>query len=105
MSRICVCVNRPRGKESTEVRISQNTGKESENSYQKLKRSLLLNEKKNKEWELQHVISSDELGSKTVQKTKKNRWTIKIRRTKNTNMRKRYHKYLYLEIQGSLLKH
>ena len=31
---------RPRGKESTEVRISQNKGKESENSYQKLKRSL-----------------------------------------------------------------
>ena len=32
--------NEPRGKESTEVRISQNKGKESENSYQKLKRSL-----------------------------------------------------------------
>ena len=31
--------NRPRGKESTEVRITQNKGKESENSYQKLKRS------------------------------------------------------------------
>ena len=30
----------PRGKESTEVRISQNKGKESENSYQKLKKSL-----------------------------------------------------------------
>ena len=30
---------RPRGKESTEVRITQNKGKESENSYQKLKRS------------------------------------------------------------------
>ena len=29
----------PRGKESTEVRKSQNKGKESENSYQKLKRS------------------------------------------------------------------
>ena len=29
----------PRGKESTEVRITQNKGKESENSYQKLKRS------------------------------------------------------------------
>ena len=28
---------RPRGKESTEVRITQNKGKESENSYQKLK--------------------------------------------------------------------
>ena len=28
---------RPCGKESTEVRISQNKGKESENSYQKLK--------------------------------------------------------------------
>ena len=26
----------PRGKESTEVRISQNKGRESENSYQKL---------------------------------------------------------------------
>ena len=32
-------VCRPRGEESTEVRISQNNGKESENSYQKLKRS------------------------------------------------------------------
>ena len=32
-------VNIPRGKESTEVRITQNIGKESENSYQKLKRS------------------------------------------------------------------
>ena len=31
---------RPHGKESTKVRISQNKGKESENSYQKLKRSL-----------------------------------------------------------------
>ena len=31
---------RPRGKESTKVRISQNKGKESENCYQKLKRSL-----------------------------------------------------------------
>ena len=31
--------NRPRGKESTEVRITQNKGKERENSYQKLKRS------------------------------------------------------------------
>ena len=31
--------NRPRRKESSEVRISQNKGKESEN-YQKLKRSL-----------------------------------------------------------------
>ena len=30
----------PRGKESTEVQISQNKGKESKNSYQKLKRSL-----------------------------------------------------------------
>ena len=30
---------RPRGKENTEVRITQNKGKESENSYQKLKRS------------------------------------------------------------------
>ena len=27
--------NRPRGKESTEVRITQNKGKERENSYQK----------------------------------------------------------------------
>ena len=32
--------NRPRGKESTEVRKSQIKGKESKNSYQKLKRSL-----------------------------------------------------------------
>ena len=32
--------NKPRGKESTKVRISQNKGKESENSSQKLKRSL-----------------------------------------------------------------
>ena len=31
--------DRPRGKESTEVRIKQNKGKESENSYQKLKSS------------------------------------------------------------------
>ena len=31
---------RPHGKESTKVRISENKGKESENSYQKLKRSL-----------------------------------------------------------------
>ena len=30
---------RPRGKESTEVRKSQNKGKENENSYQELKRS------------------------------------------------------------------
>ena len=30
----------PRGKESTEVLITQNKGKERENSYQKLKRSL-----------------------------------------------------------------
>ena len=29
---------RPRGKETTEVRKSQNKGKESENSYQELKR-------------------------------------------------------------------
>ena len=29
----------PRGKESTEVRITQNIGKESKNSYRKLKRS------------------------------------------------------------------
>ena len=32
-------IYRPRGKESTEVQITQNKGKESENSYQKLKRS------------------------------------------------------------------
>ena len=32
--------SRPCGKENIEVRISQNKGKESENSYQKLKRSL-----------------------------------------------------------------
>ena len=31
--------NRPHGKESTEVRITQNKGKEIENSYQKLKMS------------------------------------------------------------------
>ena len=31
---------RPRGKERTEVWITQNKGKESENSYKKLKRSL-----------------------------------------------------------------
>ena len=31
---------KPHGKESTKVRISQNKGKGSENSYQKLKRSL-----------------------------------------------------------------
>ena len=30
---------RPHGKESTEVRITQNKGKKSENSYQKLKRA------------------------------------------------------------------
>ena len=30
---------RPHGKESTEVQKTQNNGKESENSYQKLKRS------------------------------------------------------------------
>jgi hypothetical protein len=30
---------RPGGKESTEVQITQNKGKERENSYQKLKRS------------------------------------------------------------------
>ena len=29
----------PRGKENTDVRITQNKGKESENSYQKFKRS------------------------------------------------------------------
>ena len=33
-------IYRPRGKESTEVRKSQIKGKESENSYQELKRSL-----------------------------------------------------------------
>ena len=33
-------LNNPHGKESTEVWITQNKGKESENSYQKLKRSL-----------------------------------------------------------------
>ena len=33
------CNNRPRGKESTKVRKSQIKGKESENSYQELKRS------------------------------------------------------------------
>ena len=32
-------MKRPRGKESTEVRKSQIKGKESENSYQELKRS------------------------------------------------------------------
>ena len=32
-------IHRPRGKESTKVRITQNKGKESENSFQKLKRS------------------------------------------------------------------
>ena len=31
--------NKPRGKESTKVRITQNKGKERENSYQKFKRS------------------------------------------------------------------
>jgi len=30
---------KPRGKESTEVRITQNKGKENENSYRKLKSS------------------------------------------------------------------
>ena len=35
-----VYIYRPHGKESTEVRKSQIMGKESENSYQKLKRSL-----------------------------------------------------------------
>ena len=30
-------INKPRGKESTEARITQNKGKESEKSYQKLK--------------------------------------------------------------------
>ena len=33
------CTSRPRGKESTEVQKSQIKGKESENSYQELKRS------------------------------------------------------------------
>ena len=33
-------IHRPHGKESTEVRITQNMGKERENSYQKLKRLL-----------------------------------------------------------------
>ena len=32
--------SRPRGKESTRVQKSQNNGKKSENSYQKMKRSL-----------------------------------------------------------------
>ena len=36
---IIIINNRPRGKESTEVRKSQIKGKESENSYQELKRS------------------------------------------------------------------
>ena len=36
---IYIYIYTPRGKESTEVRKSQNKGKESENSYQKLKRS------------------------------------------------------------------
>ena len=41
-TKACVIFNsfRPRGEESTEVRVSQNKGKESENSYQKMKRSL-----------------------------------------------------------------
>ena len=34
-----IIINRPRGKESTQVRKSQIKGKESENSYQTLKRS------------------------------------------------------------------
>ena len=34
-----ILINNPRGKESTEVRKSQIKGKESENSYQELKRS------------------------------------------------------------------
>ena len=33
-------ISKPRGKESTELRISHNKGKESEIFYQKLKRSL-----------------------------------------------------------------
>ena len=37
---VCVYIYILRGKESTEVRITQNKDKESENSYQKLKRSL-----------------------------------------------------------------
>ena len=36
---MCDIRYRPRGKESTEVRKSQIKGKESENSYQELKRS------------------------------------------------------------------
>ena len=32
-------ITRPHGEESTKVRITQNQGKESENSYKKLKRS------------------------------------------------------------------
>ena len=36
---LTVLGKRPRGKESTELRITQNKGKESENSYQKLKSS------------------------------------------------------------------
>ena len=36
---IIVEFNRPHGKESTEVRITQNNGKEIKNYYQKLKRS------------------------------------------------------------------
>jgi hypothetical protein len=37
---IFINIDRPDGKESTEVRKSQIRGKESENSYQELKRSL-----------------------------------------------------------------
>ena len=39
MDKKCSNTKRPHGKESKEVRKSQNKGKESENSYQKLKRS------------------------------------------------------------------
>ena len=45
---------RPRGKESTEVQITQNKAKESENSYQKLKRSRWTGTRKHKVTKLKY---------------------------------------------------
>ena len=51
---VCVDIYRPRGEESTEVRISQTKGKESENSYQKLRRSQWTGTQKHMETKLKY---------------------------------------------------
>ena len=56
---------KPRGKESTELRITQNKGKESENSYQKLKRSRWTGTRTHT-WKQNLNISTDNQNQKTA---------------------------------------